>query len=487
MLFNIFRSLSGKKRNSSRAKRQVQHTKRLRFETLEARAMLSLPTGIESTELFQLGYLDVTAYASVDSTGIADSTAGLQEAIDDAFDNRMATYFPQGTYTISDTLRLTTYQLWNSALGRSNVPKREPNVLVGEASGGNRPLLQLSENAPLFNDVTTPRPMVIFRNFRAIDDRGVTEPAVLPFNPIAIPAGFESNRADLYVAEVKNLDFDLNENAGAAGLFMTTAQDSSIENVRIDATGGYTGFWGLPGTSSGGAVNIEVEGGQYGVLLDSPSSPASTVIVGARLYRQTDAAIFTTIAHPTTVVGFDIVKDSGPVVTIQPNVWSTSSSLLTLLDGKIDIGDGSMAIDNGSGRTFYMRNVYVTGTDQLIQSGNEAIVTATGTWKQIEEYAYTDQINPPGDPPYEVGDVRFRSFSVIDGVVSRTPEPVTSVVSNSSAPPADLIARHVWTNLVSISDGDTNGDGIGEFMNVIDYGATPEFDFSSKEIGRAHV
>ena len=66
----------------------------LRVESLETRLMLTLPIGIEATPLFQLGYLDVTAYAGVNKTGAGDSTAGIQEAIDDAFECSVGSVLP---------------------------------------------------------------------------------------------------------------------------------------------------------------------------------------------------------------------------------------------------------------------------------------------------------------------------------------------------------------------------------------------------------
>jgi hypothetical protein len=58
-----------------------------------------------SDELDQLGLLDVTkAPHSADRTGEVDSTAAIQRAADDARDNGLVCFFPEGTYLISDTI-----------------------------------------------------------------------------------------------------------------------------------------------------------------------------------------------------------------------------------------------------------------------------------------------------------------------------------------------------------------------------------------------
>ena len=58
-----------------------------------------------SDELYQLGLLDVTrAPYSADPTGEVDSTAAIQRAVNDARDNWLVCFFPEGTYLISDTI-----------------------------------------------------------------------------------------------------------------------------------------------------------------------------------------------------------------------------------------------------------------------------------------------------------------------------------------------------------------------------------------------
>ena len=49
-------------------------------------------------------------------------------------------------------------------------------------------------------------------------------------------------------------------------------------------------------------------------------------------------------------------------------------------------------------KNLYVRNVYVTGTANLVKSGSTA-TTGTGIWKQIVEYCYNNTHDVPSVPP----------------------------------------------------------------------------------------
>lgn len=109
--------------------------------------------------------------------------------------------------------------------------------------------------------------------------------------------------------------------------------------------------------------------------------------------------------------------------------------------------------------------MYVRGSTQLIQSGSEAPVRGneTSDWQRIAEYAYTDQTTPV--TPYTPGDTQFRSFSAINGVISRTPEPVMAL--DTKEPPGDLISRHIREDLPFYEGNDP------DTAVVTDFGAKP--------------
>jgi len=424
----------------------------------------AIPTAAKSDPRYKLGYLVVTHYAGVRSDGTGDATAGIQQAIEDACGAHLAVLFPAGTYRITDTLKCYKWQRWNPSKDQPHNPPSENHILVGSTLGSARPVIRLASSAPLFDDPAHPRPLLIYRNFSALNENATSE--VEPTDPTGAPPNYEIKTPNLFGEELRGVDFDCGGHAGAIGVYFPAAQSSSIENVRVDATGAYAGFCGLPGRN-GGAANIAVEGGRYGLLLEG--SMAGTVAAGVTLLNQADRAIVAEDFVPICVVGFRIVKASGPVLTTYRAGWADCVGTVSMLDGIIELGSG-LAIDNSKGKSLYLRNIYVTGTSELVKSKDCATVEGAGVWSRIAEYTYTEQTTPSGDPPYEDGDSFFRVFSVLDGAVSRVREPVLRIEPNVGGPPADLVRRHVWTELPSY-EGQSDGTIV---VTAAPYGATPD-------------
>lgn len=116
----------------------------------------------------------------------------------------------------------------------------------------------------------------------------------------------------------------------------------------------------------------------------------------------------------------------------------------------IRLRKGGVAIDNRAvGKTLYLRNLFIGGTHDLVRSGKRPTIHGSGAWSRIREYAYTDQRTPTGKPPYESGDRLFRTWSLIDGELSRDPEPVVSIERDTSPPTPDLHERHMRNELLS--------------------------------------
>jgi hypothetical protein len=112
---------------------------------------------------------------------------------------------------------------------------------------------------------------------------------------------------------------------------------------------------------------------------------------------------------------------------------------MVLQDGVMDMGGGAPAaatLNNTNGKTLYIRNVYVRGATNLVKSTTLASLTATGAWSRIDEYSYTDQRTTSGLST-------FTSRSMMNGVINTTAERVKQATSNSGAPPADLLERHL--------------------------------------------
>ena len=146
-------------------------------------AVAELPSGVDRAgRLLQLGLLDVTqAPYQADPSGVTDSTQAIQRAVDDARDNALACFFPEGTYLVSDTLSCEqqvrkldkpkhvdggTQDYW---------PVHRPIILMGSTKG-KRPVLKLSGSAKGFDDPANPKNLVRIWAQTWFDAPGKEEP-----------------------------------------------------------------------------------------------------------------------------------------------------------------------------------------------------------------------------------------------------------------------------------------------------------------------
>lgn len=439
-----------------------------------------IPEKARQDARFQLGYLVATAYPGVASDGSGDSTAGLQQAIEDAYREDMTLLLPAGEYTITKPLTCIEWQIrpkasapgenenYLSGTGEKILvngidPMEANHVLIGESRDGRRPVIRLAKDAQGFDDPEHPTPMITFRCIRATIE-GITSIPELK-HPLETPEGFENATAILFNEKMANIDFDCGGHPGAIGLHTVMAQDSTLLNIRVNAEGAFAGIQGVPGRNSV-TGNIEVVGGRYGLMVEG--SIAGSVIAGARLSNQTESAILCSDFSPMVLTGFEIKKKTAPVI-ISYDRENTCNGTFSLVDGSIEVEGGPVVLDNKTGKTIYLRNVFVKGASALIQSGKQEPVPASEGWNRIEEYSYNDQVAPQDDPPYEVGDNIFRVFSLIDGKLSQDPQPVLSV--SQAEPPADLVQRHIWQELPLYTGNETT-----EIILATDaaYGATPD-------------
>lgn len=411
--------------------------------------MAALPSDIQSTALYQSGYLDVTAYSGVDPTGSSDSITGIRVALEDAFNNNRALYFPAGTYLISKPIHAMTY--WVSGM------KGKHRVLVGSTKGSSRPLIKITNNAPLFDSTSKKRAMISFRTFKNLGSNPLPTQAQLDNMGLeGVPPGWDNNSGNGYEQLLQGIDLDTNGHVGAVGVQFRQAQDSVLLDVKVTATGSYAGFYEY-GRAGSGLCNVKVIGGQYGLY---GKSNTYSSVVGATLTNQTNSAIHHVSQIPVSLVGFHITKNSGPAVKIVSGGSSVGS--VSLIDGVIEMGDSSVAIDNPGGQNLTVNDVYITGTNKLIDSG-AGRVTGSGAWKRIKKYSHITPDNPD-------------SYSLIDGSTgtAREPSRAKSIVSNAGAPPSDLISNHIWTKLPNFNDGATGSSELGQFENIVDHGATPD-------------
>ncbi|MBP7140684.1 MAG: hypothetical protein KBA71_02160 [Opitutaceae bacterium] len=412
------------------------------FAAIFSQSRAVIPEAAQSDPLFAKGYLVVTYYTGVtvngDSITATATTAALNQALVDAYAANLVVYFPSGMYVINDTLRAYTATGTPQGQGAAFATPRNHLAVVGSTKGA-RPVIKLADGATGFNDSASPRVILDFKNF----DPGSTNEAP----------------ASGYYQRLRGVDVNCGAgNAGAIGVYFNQAQGSSIEDVRITASGAFAGFKALPGRG-GAVVNVEVEGGRYGIDTGGTSN-VGTVVAGATLRNQSVSAVRHDSAFfPLVITGFEITTPAGSTqaaVTISGS-GQPGGSMLHLIDGRILLGGepAVAAIDNRASRNFYARNVYVTGGTRLVKSTNaNATITGSGAWQLINEYSYCNQA-PTLAPPA----IAKISSDIIDGTVTRTPDPlgngeIASVANDASAPPADLVTRHGWVALPSVDDAD---------------------------------
>ena len=396
--------------------------------------------GQDNSDLLKSGCVDVTLYDgwegnAVDPTGVKDSTKAIQKAIEDARDHALAVFLPTGTYMVSDTLNCMKKAWWHERRKIwANWERKRTIILIGSTKGP-RPIIKLMNNCPGFDDTENPKAVVhIWNQFQ--------KP---PENPDPPPTSLEvKNRswgsANGFNQLFKGIDIHLgNGNPGAVGLAFAGAQGSSIEDVKIIATGGYVGFWNLPGRAMG-AANIEVTGGKYGIYI--PEGCPSPVAVGVTLKNQTERAIHFAGWTPLTIVGFQITKLTTPVIEPKHG-WGDIGGTLVLMDGKIEVAEGNgLAIDNEEGKTIYLRNIYFSGIEEAVKSVGQSAVGCTGKWTYVKEYSYCNQVSRQD----------HKSYNLIDGELNQ--KEITSVEMDSSSPPSNMLSQHIWERLPSFEDSD---------------------------------
>lgn len=416
-----------------------------------------IPQAAKDDPRYKLGYLVVTHYSGVDPTGANDSLSGLQAAVDDAYTSGRVTLFPSGTYVISNTLRCqafhrTTGTNTDGSVKLGTNPCQTNTFILQGSRLGSRPVIKLAA-APAadFDDTVNVRPVLLFRLFQST--AYPNEPAVDPpeSTPLAAPPGYKIDSSYLFNWELRDLEIDCAGHTGAVGVVFPAAQGSLLANVRVQATGAYAGVYGLPGRNWG-AVNLEVEGGRYGIRTGGPagSSCAGTSLFGVRLVDQTVAAIEHEDFVPLIMAGFQIRAPSTPALAVKSNYTNyTAFNTMTLLDGSIQVTgppSASAAIANSTGKNLYVRNIYVSGATSLLQSASMPVMAGAGAWSRIDEYSYTDQrtLSP---------DSRFPSYSLIEGVTNTHAERVKAATPDCGPPPGGLLARHLPTHGLPIYEG----------------------------------
>jgi hypothetical protein len=398
------------------------------------------------------GYLDVTTLGA-DLTGVTDSTAALQAAINQGRDQNLAVWLPGGTYRISD--RLLVDQPDNDA--------NFPVVLTGSTvDPQNRATLVLAENSPGFNNPNQRKVVLHFIN------RTVNNAAFNGFN--------ETGGTDLYNQAVIGVDFKiLAGNPGAVALRMQGAEGCAIQDIHIDLTeGGHTGIWGIP-ASGGSTHKVSVTGGAIGLdtrrsdNLGGGGSQPQPVITGSSFIGQSEYAVRATTRGSLVMVGCRIERNQpGPAIWLK-NHWvgQPFDASLQLVDCVIEHAAHSSlntVIEmDGAGRSFLMENCHVSNAERVWHvdaAANPAgwmhfkrlavhVLPAARGWGQPAETIYQNGV--------PTGDVLVDSTSGV-------------------APPADLQSRHQWhadfptwesPGVVNVKTLGALGDGVTDDWAVL--------------------
>ncbi|MEX2380887.1 MAG: glycosyl hydrolase family 28-related protein [Opitutales bacterium] len=273
------------------------------------------------------GVVDVTrAPYDADPSGVSDSTAAIQRALDDAPSSNKIIYLPNGTYLISDTLR------WPEGRGEGGFMKR--TILQGQSRDGT--VIKLKDNSEGFGQGGQ-----VDDRYKRPDGKAMLWTGRAP--------------AQRFRNAIRNLTLDTGKgNPGAIGARFMTNNQGGVFDVAIrsgDGAGrigldlGYTGEMG-PLLVRG----LHVKGFDIGV--HSWGSVNSITMVDVELHGQHVAGIL----NVQQVLSIEDLVTRGRVPALQ-NHWG----VVTLLGADLEaVGNGhpGAAIENRG--ALYARNVRTT-------------------------------------------------------------------------------------------------------------------------------
>lgn len=327
-----------------------------------------------------------------DPTGVQDSTAALQRAMDDydggifSFRFRVILYFPNGTYRLTAPLLLDTHddEVTTGGSGRGA-------IFQGQSRDG--VVLKLDDNASGFGDIANPRILVDFNEANEL-------PGSWQF------VGFQIH--------IKDMTIDVGSgNPGAIGLDFCANNCGGVENLLLRSSDpqkqGHTGLLlsNIPGPQF--MKNIEVDGFDYGIRTGSANPHYQTtmediVIRNSRINALQNNTTSTSIHRlHTENIGEVAVQNNG------------AGAFLLIVNGSFENGNsGFPAIENNG--FLYARHISMTGHNHLIAdhlSGNIVGPKRTEWFSGSAETLFPvdtvsslnlpikDAPNPLRDPPSE--------------------------------------------------------------------------------------
>jgi hypothetical protein len=418
------------------------------------------PDNVGNTALtdLQLGILDVTkAPYNADSTGTIDSTEGIQQAVIDAMKQRLICFFPAGVYLISDTIdcEQPVYKLPVGSVTGPNVDDcgrymatdgktqhywndtGDRIILLGSTKGA-RPVLKLIPGSAGFQNSSSPKLAVKIWAQTRNDRGGTVDPAECTH---AQPQWGVEQPNISFNHVFKGIDIDISGNPGAIGIRHTGSQGCYMMDSKIIADGALAGLNNCCG-QGGGTYNIEVQGGQYGIRLDT--SCRFPMLASCSFRGQTVASVYTSQASggylPLVLVGCMLETSSTQAADVS---LANGYPGINLIDCVVKVNPGGVIVKNkGGNENVFLENVYTTGAGKVHTQGSE---TLDGTrWINITEYS----------------SCRSVARNLVNGVVSSQ---TFFQSAESIEPDYDELHQRHWMRLPSFEDADA--------VNVKDFGA----------------
>lgn len=406
--------------------RQVPEEQRLRFNR-GGYSFYVPQSEFPDQPLLGCGYLDVTAPPfNADGSGSAASASANVQAFRAALlagrEYMLAVLVPAGDYLIDDVIECTMG--YNDDIDQQ-ADRQGACLLVGSRAGTARPTLQLTSDAPGYDDPLLPKPMLWFWARASDGDGGPTVP----------------RPQRVYHSGVVGIDFDTAQQPGAIGLRLAAAQGSMLEDVAVQATGSHTGVLGVP--SAGGNVsNLSIHGGRFGLdlLTDAGETNISQVpvLVGLTLIGQTETAFRYGSLEAGTMVGAHIQVppgNLGPAVVAESTV--ATNAHLNLIDTAIEFEQADPAnVAIASNRGLYLRNLFLRQASTAVAAANGQMLPGLpDDWRQISEFALAA---PNG--------VRFGQSYRFPIYVNGADQGATyqALGTDGEAPPPDLMQRHLY-------------------------------------------
>jgi hypothetical protein len=299
-----------------------------------------------------------------------------------------------------------------------------PHVLVGRpvSAGAPRPTLVLAASSP---------------GFGAADVGAGYKPVVSIFSD----GGEGVDMNNLF----KGIDLDLTAagNDGACGVLNGGAQGATVTDVAVTAgRNTFACFCGVNG-AGGMHANVRCANARYGLYIDNSQPVPSGV--GIELVGQAVSAVLFFAQETLSLVGVSI---SVPSYASGPAIAQTGDEGMTLVD--VVVNCVAAAQNNQTAmqttRSLFLRDVYVTGCAMaIVQSGATTVPGPAPSEGWLHFLAYARGVDR--NPYYIANVVTVNGVREPNGTVLRT---------DSSAPPADLVLQHLWTE-ATFPDAGTPG------------------------------